>query len=107
MMISDLRLDTTRYKTRFADGIIESREDGNVAIHFTEKGNILVTVKEPYETKASKEECPDKDDIFDMVKFVIIKDKGVISGKTIESILREGDVEKVDALRKELTGASL
>ena len=107
MMISDLRLDTSRYKTRFVDYIIESKEDGNVAIHFTEKGNILVTVKEPYETKASKEECPDKDEIFDMVKFVIIKGKGVICGKTIESILREGDVEKVNALRKELTGVGL
>lgn len=102
MIITDMRLDTTRYITRFRDKIIESRVSGNITAHITENENILITEKELYTTNATKNECPDKDEIFDMVKFIITKNKGIISGETLETVLRTGDSDLTESLRKEL-----
>lgn len=102
MMIADMRLDTTRYTSKFNDRINESYENGNIIAHITECGNVLITNKEPYITKASKYECPEKDEIFNMVKFIITKNKGIITGETIETVLKTGDPDLTDSLAKEL-----
>ncbi len=102
MTTVDMKLDITRYTTRFNDRIIESYENGNIIAHITQSGNVLITNKEPYITKASKDECPDKDEIFDMVKFIITNNKGIISGETVETVLRSGDPDLTNSLVKEL-----
>ena len=98
MMLSDIKLDTTRYITKFGDKIIESCINGNLTAHITENENVLITQKETYSTEATKEECPDKDEIFDMIKFIISKNKGIISGETVETVLRTGDPDLMDSL---------
>ena len=87
MMIHDQRLDKTRDCIRFADYITERIEEDGLIVYRTEVGNIIICREEPYRTEASKEECPDKDELFEMVKFVITKNE-IIKGSEIEPILR-------------------
>ena len=98
MLISEQRLDITRYNSRVGiyDRAISQVTVNDISYWLTEQGNCLVSKKEPY--ICSDKNTTDYGKEYDMVQYIFLNGK-IIPAKFVEDILNSDDVEKISQIR--------
>lgn len=102
MIISLLKLDIDRYITTFNDRVVTQTITGDLSVCITEYGNTLICKKEKYISNV-KEDL-DNGQMFDMIKYVIFKNRRIMSGEELGCILRKGNINLINRYRKLIIG---
>ena len=89
MLIGEIRMDVSRYTTRFGDRTISKVTDGDESFWLTEKGRVLVTQPKLYECSG---ESSDNGKTFDMVKY-IVSNGNVTPARYFENIWNSGNYD--------------